>query len=180
MSALNGMCLLALVEQGENKLGSTASMSKPRTSAQRATLEDDSSTIDLLQLAMSPEYVVMAGDVITIGPALGPRLDPTQLGEMCRVLEVATLAEFNHRRDFGAPHRCEDARYVWSCRVYVLAAVWVCMRRCRQSALLLYPVSVTQNPKPYTGTPQRQIKCSLYLSAGRSAAKKGTSCGRYL
>lgn len=41
----------------------------------------------------SPEYVVIAGEVVAIGPVLGPRVEPDQVREMSRPLEVAEVYE---------------------------------------------------------------------------------------
>ena len=49
----------------------------------------------MLQLGMSPEYVVMGGEVVTIGPVLGPALTPEAMKAASQPMEV--IACYEHR-----------------------------------------------------------------------------------
>ena len=46
-----------------------------RAPTKRARMEGEEE-LDIIKLAMSPEYVVMAGEMVTIGPVVGPLLGP--------------------------------------------------------------------------------------------------------
>ena len=54
--------------------------------------------LDIIQLAMSPQYVVMAAEVVTIGPVVGPLLGPEALREASQPMEVPECYEHRNLR----------------------------------------------------------------------------------